>query len=722
MEEERSDVVTGHGTLSDGTKGENMGNEIEEENKEEEERSGCGQELDSMNIYNEAELEEESEEEEENSSSSWNGLLNEHDEEVLAVLSKMDEEWKEYQDEMKIKEDNVMNEQPITFEMVLRRNVLLRDERDQNGNNNHNRGSDGITDEEDTDRIADDVFNLKRVRLDGEGIHRIDNLDCLGPNTMSLFLNNNHIHKMENLESLIFLKSLVLANNDISEWVDISFLKELILLDLSSNQLHSLPERTVLPASLTMLLLRNNPCASQPKYRDTVIARFPNLKMLDGTSVTLDSEEDYAKAKEKPGKGDGDILSSKEKGETRVKTTTNKKKKQPVPSSAPTPTPPQMRSGSSHTKAKKQMPQPPARKQSQSSSSKGSGFAQQRLERLRQIAASKKKEISSLKEKTKDLSSSIKTHKNPFTAEDDQNSTEVKEALKECVLGNSLDVDFLSDRILSSLKEKRDTMKMHSIQRRKELTEDFKERVEEIKQYKKDHRTLYLMSQMDQTTTSSRPTTASTLRANRCEDLNLGMSKDESLHSHLRQLVEETVDNAKRKAEEIIEEKKNENSTTLNKYTIAVNKESRPATATSRFKEKMAQKDDALTMEEELEENEMQEERKKEKQRNSTPTPSSTNDVSTANPPQPLQSLSHPLPVLPTVERNSTNERRKERKKKATSAKSRSNPKEHQPLRTASAGKKPRKLGMAQRRPTSGVRLKPIHTHTHTTEQKHAEK
>ena len=136
-------------------------------------------------------------------------LFSDHDRFILDQLKEMDDDWDEYLKELDAKEEEGSKARTITFDMVLRRNVLLTDE-----------------DAADTDKVAEKVFQLRRVRLDNEGIHTIDNLECLGPHVTSLFLNNNMISSLGNLEALATLKSLVLANNNIHEWADLRYVAD----------------------------------------------------------------------------------------------------------------------------------------------------------------------------------------------------------------------------------------------------------------------------------------------------------------------------------------------------------------------------------------------------------------------------------------------------------------------------------------------------------------
>eukprot|EP00055_Hartaetosiga_balthica_P008913 m.34347 g.34347 ORF g.34347 m.34347 type:complete len:756 (+) comp6524_c0_seq1:36-2303(+) len=688
-----------------------------------------------------------------------NEALSGHDLEVMTLLEKMDEEWNEYQQEIQDREEEATNNRSINFEMVLRRNVFI------NGTS---------TVEAETDRIANTIFNLKRVRLDGEGIHHIDNLECLGPYVSSLFLNNNFIRRMENLDALLHLKSLVLANNEISEWSNISYLKELLLLDLSNNQLPILPSKELLPTSLTMLYLRGNPCAHSFQYsKSNILTIVPNLKILDGTNIDQlegsNTIEEGGKRFEMSG-NEEDIRGLKADTEDEqpkahpvdkraaffksslVSSTTKKREeggRQRRISSTSTST----TTSTPDPKIAKQHPQPPTGKQKQRGGNVG--YAQQRLERLKQIAAAKKKEISSIsKDQRAKLTHGVaqvkrvekKTKKeNEDDAEDaTMEHSEIHEALKECILGNKFDSNVLSDRVLANLRRTRSEMKLHSETRRKQLVEDFNERIEEIKQYRQDHSTLFFMSQMDQTTSSSRPMTASSLRANRCEQVIKDMEREENSVGEVKRMVEETALFAQKAAEDN-NTKAMSDKVASNKYSISVQKDSRPTTALSRFNKKMEQrsvvrasKDRSVSMHQydtidKDEEGEKSEVNRLVLQDEVDPITidSKTKDAElemfsiseldhedVVSQSRPETSSYIHRTILPdidslsisttpnTITATGKGEMKIDSSQSATSARENANSADMK-QRTSSAGKKPRKLGSAQRKPTS-VRLKPL--------------
>ena len=146
------------------------------------------------------------EEEEEAEEQVWNGV---DVEQILKEQEEADREWEEY-----LRSRQPANEGVITFKMIVDRNTAKH--AGEHAATNRDAGS-----EQQLEQTAEELLSLTRVRLDGEGIRHIDNLECLGPRVASLYLNNNFISKIHNLECLPFLKALILAHNSIDTWTDI---------------------------------------------------------------------------------------------------------------------------------------------------------------------------------------------------------------------------------------------------------------------------------------------------------------------------------------------------------------------------------------------------------------------------------------------------------------------------------------------------------------------
>ncbi|CAN8202456.1 unnamed protein product [Coccothraustes coccothraustes] len=130
------------------------------------------------------------------------------------------------------------------------------------------------------------------IRLDRE------NISCIGrtrgqETIHSLYLQQNQIEKMENLECFPNLRFLCLAGNRIQRVQNLQGLSQLSVLDLSHNLIQVLHTEE-LPRSLRILDLAGNQCTRQEGYRDGVLAALPQLLQLDSQPVpgsTAEEEE-----------------------------------------------------------------------------------------------------------------------------------------------------------------------------------------------------------------------------------------------------------------------------------------------------------------------------------------------------------------------------------------------------------------------------------------------
>ncbi|XP_030821914.1 leucine-rich repeat-containing protein 46 [Camarhynchus parvulus] len=130
------------------------------------------------------------------------------------------------------------------------------------------------------------------IRLDRE------NICCIGKTRgqdgiHSLYLQQNHIEKMENLECFPNLRFLCLAGNRIQRVQNLRGLPRLSLLDLSCNLIQVLHAEE-LPRSLRILDLAGNPCTQQEGYRAGVLAALPQLLQLDSQPVQGSAAEEAA--------------------------------------------------------------------------------------------------------------------------------------------------------------------------------------------------------------------------------------------------------------------------------------------------------------------------------------------------------------------------------------------------------------------------------------------
>ncbi|KAM7029698.1 leucine-rich repeat-containing protein 46 [Acridotheres tristis] len=179
------------------------------------------------------------------------------------------------------------------------------------------------------------------IRLDRENISSIGKLQRLG-DIHSLYLQQNRIEKMENLESFpnlryssscsqgfismgalgwgresnsslwdllnipVLSRFLCLAGNRIQKVENLQALPHLRALDLSHNLIQVL-DTEELPRSLQILDLTGNECTQHDGYRDLVLAALPNLLQLDFQPIHEHKAEEEA--------GGGSCSSSSEEEE-----------------------------------------------------------------------------------------------------------------------------------------------------------------------------------------------------------------------------------------------------------------------------------------------------------------------------------------------------------------------------------------------------------------------
>jgi len=110
------------------------------------------------------------------------------------------------------------------------------------------------------------------IDLSDNEIRKLDGFPQL-PRIKSLFLNNNRIVRIaEGLEmNLPNLETLILTNNSVQELADLE--------PLTSAK------------GLRMLSLLHNPVVTRRNYREYVIHKFPNLKVLDFKKIKLQEKE-----------------------------------------------------------------------------------------------------------------------------------------------------------------------------------------------------------------------------------------------------------------------------------------------------------------------------------------------------------------------------------------------------------------------------------------------
>ncbi|KAI8590370.1 hypothetical protein BDZ88DRAFT_108443 [Geranomyces variabilis] len=133
-----------------------------------------------------------------------------------------------------------------------------------------------------------ELSSLKEVTLHQYDIEKIENLDVYCRHLEILFLQNNQISKIENLNKLKELKYLQLALNNISKIENLERCESLEKLDLTVNFVENPLDVAHLKDNeqLRELYLVGNPCARKEGYREVVITLLPQLRVLDGHEIT----------------------------------------------------------------------------------------------------------------------------------------------------------------------------------------------------------------------------------------------------------------------------------------------------------------------------------------------------------------------------------------------------------------------------------------------------
>ena len=134
------------------------------------------------------------------------------------------------------------------------------------------------------------LSSLEEITLHQYDIEKIELLNSLCRHLKILYLQNNQIEKIENLNRLKELQYLNLALNNISKIENLSSCESLNKLDLTLNfvdidefesSMHSLKTNEF----LADLHLTGNPCTDYDRYRLFVIHSLPQLKRLDATEI-----------------------------------------------------------------------------------------------------------------------------------------------------------------------------------------------------------------------------------------------------------------------------------------------------------------------------------------------------------------------------------------------------------------------------------------------------
>ena len=108
-------------------------------------------------------------------------------------------------------------------------------------------------------------------------------------NLKELYLSQNFIEKIENLEKLVKLEILDLAFNKISKLENIETLSELTDLWLNNNNIsnpHDLEMLKYVP-KVTTVYFWKNPIASVPSYKQIIQEYLKDIEQIDSTVIKV---------------------------------------------------------------------------------------------------------------------------------------------------------------------------------------------------------------------------------------------------------------------------------------------------------------------------------------------------------------------------------------------------------------------------------------------------
>uniref|UniRef100_UPI00358DE840 dynein axonemal assembly factor 11-like isoform X2 n=1 Tax=Myxine glutinosa TaxID=7769 RepID=UPI00358DE840 len=132
-----------------------------------------------------------------------------------------------------------------------------------------------------------DIFSLEELSLHQQEIERLEYIGNWCLNLQILYLQNNLVPRIENINKLKKLQYLNLALNNIERIENLQGCEDLQKLDLTLNFVGELSSVRSLCHSLHLeeLYLVGNPCALFEGYRAFVVATLPRLKVLDGQAI-----------------------------------------------------------------------------------------------------------------------------------------------------------------------------------------------------------------------------------------------------------------------------------------------------------------------------------------------------------------------------------------------------------------------------------------------------
>lgn len=161
----------------------------------------------------------------------------------------------------------------------------------------------------------------RELDLRGYKIPVIENLGTTLDQFDTLDFSDNEIRKLDGFPFLTRVKTLLLNNNRIVRVSDgleqsLPHLQTLILTNNSLQELADLEPLTTIK-NLTMLSLLHNPVVTRRNYREYVIHKFPNLKVLDFKKIKQ-KERDAAKLLFKTREGKTQLKDIQRKAKTFV--------------------------------------------------------------------------------------------------------------------------------------------------------------------------------------------------------------------------------------------------------------------------------------------------------------------------------------------------------------------------------------------------------------------
>ncbi|XP_028852522.1 dynein axonemal assembly factor 11 [Denticeps clupeoides] len=132
-----------------------------------------------------------------------------------------------------------------------------------------------------------EIFSLEELSLHQQNIEKLENLDKWCRHLKTLYLQNNLISRIENVNRLKKLEYLNLALNNIEVIENLEGCESLQKLDLTVNFVAQLSSVESLKENqhLKELFLVGNPCSQYEGYRQYVVATLPQLQFLDGTAI-----------------------------------------------------------------------------------------------------------------------------------------------------------------------------------------------------------------------------------------------------------------------------------------------------------------------------------------------------------------------------------------------------------------------------------------------------